>query len=80
MSLQYVSTVVRLSRLYVPFYEKLDNLLDRLDNRRTIHGSRSDALEWVRMDQNNAHYHSTTTLHRLFIPHSSCADSHLTLL
>jgi hypothetical protein len=35
----------------VPFTEKLDHLLDRLDNRRMMHDSRSDALKWVRMDQ-----------------------------
>jgi hypothetical protein len=29
----------RLSRLCVLFSEQLDNLLDRLDNRRTTHGS-----------------------------------------
>jgi hypothetical protein len=30
---------------YVPFIEKLDHLLDRLDYRRTMHGSRSNALK-----------------------------------
>jgi hypothetical protein len=31
-----MSTAARLSRLYVPFCKKFDNLFDRLDNRRTI--------------------------------------------
>jgi hypothetical protein len=35
----------------VPYTEKLDCLLDRLDNRHMMHGSQSDTLEWVRMDQ-----------------------------
>jgi hypothetical protein len=42
--------------LCVPFTEKLDRLLDRLDNRCTMHGSRSDTLELVRMDQKYTRY------------------------
>jgi hypothetical protein len=38
-----VLIAARLSRLCVPFSEKLSRLLDRLDNRRTMHGLRSDA-------------------------------------
>jgi hypothetical protein len=34
----YLSIIVWLSRLCVPFSEKLDNLLDRLDNRCMMHG------------------------------------------
>jgi hypothetical protein len=45
----------------VPFTEKLDRLLGRLDNRRTMHGSQSDALKWVRMDQKYARYCSHDT-------------------
>jgi hypothetical protein len=32
----------------VSFFEKLNSLLNRLDNRCTMHGSQSDALKWVR--------------------------------
>jgi hypothetical protein len=32
------------SRIYVPFSEKLDRLLDRLDNQRIMHGLQHDAL------------------------------------
>jgi hypothetical protein len=35
------------SRLSVPFSEKFNSLLGRLDNRRTMHGSQNDALEWA---------------------------------
>jgi hypothetical protein len=37
--------VAQPSGLCVPFSEKLDSLLDRLNNRRMIHGSRNGALE-----------------------------------
>jgi hypothetical protein len=43
MSPQHISTVAQLSHLCVPFCEKLNHLLDRLDNRRMMHGSRSFA-------------------------------------
>jgi hypothetical protein len=75
-----VSIAARPLRLYVPFSKKLDSLLDCLDNRRMMHDSRSGALEWVLMDRNDAHYCSAVTLHGLFIPLLSCADSHLALL
>jgi hypothetical protein len=65
MSPQHVSTATRPSRLYVHLFKKLDNLLDRLDNWRTMRGSQSNALEWVHMDRNDTHYCSVVTLHRL---------------
>jgi hypothetical protein len=40
-----VAKAARPSRLCVPFSEILDNLLDRLDKRDTMHGSQNDALE-----------------------------------
>jgi hypothetical protein len=52
----------RLSCLCVPFSEKLDNLLDRLDNRCMMHGSRNGALEWARGNQKDIHYYSRATL------------------
>jgi hypothetical protein len=55
----------RPSCLCVPFFEKVDNLLDRLDNQRTMHGSQNDALEWACGNQNDAHYYSRVTLHGL---------------
>jgi hypothetical protein len=48
-----VSIAARLSRLCVPFSEKLDSLLDRLGNRRTMSDSRNDALKWALRNQNN---------------------------
>jgi hypothetical protein len=36
------------------FSIKLNHLLDRLDNRRTPHGIRNDALEWTRRNQSDA--------------------------
>jgi hypothetical protein len=35
----HMSIVARLSRLYVSFFEKLDSLLDCMDNRRMMHNS-----------------------------------------
>jgi hypothetical protein len=58
----HVSIDARPSRLCVPFPEKLDSLLDHLDNRRTTCGSQNDTLEWVHGDQNDARYYSDTTL------------------
>jgi hypothetical protein len=46
----HVSITTRPSLLYLPFSEKLNNLLDRLDNRPTMHGFQCDAHEWVRGD------------------------------
>jgi hypothetical protein len=60
-----VSITARSSRLCVPFSEKLDSLLDRLDNWRTMHGYRYNALEWARENQNEAQYYSVATLHML---------------
>jgi hypothetical protein len=62
-SVIHVLTVARSSRFCVPFSERLDNLLDRLDNRRTIRGSWNDTLEWVR-NQNDTHYYSGVTAFR----------------
>jgi hypothetical protein len=50
----HVSIAARSSRLCAPFFKKLDSLLDRLDNRRTMHGSQNGALEWARGNQNDA--------------------------
>jgi hypothetical protein len=55
-SATHVSTAARPSRLCVSFYEKLDILLDRLDNRRMMHDSQNEALEWARMDRSDTHY------------------------
>jgi hypothetical protein len=61
----HVSIAARPSRLGVPFSKKLDSLIDRLDNRRMIHGSQNDALEWPRGNQNDTYYCSCVTLHGL---------------
>jgi hypothetical protein len=60
-----VSIDVRPSHLCVHSFEKLDSLLDRLDNWRTMHGSRNGALEWARGSQKDAHYCNHVTLHGL---------------
>jgi hypothetical protein len=60
-----MSIAARPSRLYVPFSEKLDGLLDRLDNRCTMHSYQNDALEWARGNQNDVCYYSQATLHGL---------------
>jgi hypothetical protein len=57
-----VPVVARPSRLYVPLSEKLDRLLDHLDNCHTMHGSQGDALEWVRMDRKDTRHYSGTML------------------
>jgi hypothetical protein len=59
---------------------KLKRLLDRVDNQRTMHDSQNDALEWVCGNRNDAHYCGAAMLHGLYIPLSSCVDSHLALL
>jgi hypothetical protein len=43
----------------------MKQLLEHVDNWRTIHGSQNDALEWVHGNQNDAHYGGATTLHGL---------------
>jgi hypothetical protein len=53
-SVIHVSMAAWPSRFYLPFSEKLNNLLDRLDNRCTVHGSQNGALEWARGNQNDA--------------------------
>jgi hypothetical protein len=50
---------------YIPFSKKLNSLLARLDNQRTMHGSQNDVLEWVHLNQNDTHYYSGATLHWL---------------
>jgi hypothetical protein len=65
MSLKYTCIDAQLSRLCVPFSEKLDSFLDCLDNRRTMHDSQNEALEWARGNQNNTHNCSNVTLHGL---------------
>jgi hypothetical protein len=45
-SIIYMSLAARPSCLCVPFSEKLDSLLDRLDNQRTMHDSQNGALKW----------------------------------
>jgi ligand-binding sensor protein len=64
-SVIHVSIAARPSRLYVPFTEKLNSLLDHLDNQRTMHSSQNGAVEWVRGNQNDAHYRCHATLHGL---------------
>jgi hypothetical protein len=61
----HVFIATRPSRFYVPFSEKLNRLLDRLDNRRMMHGFQYGALEWAHGNQNDAHYCSIVTLHWL---------------
>jgi hypothetical protein len=50
-----MTIVSRPSHLCVSFSEKLDTLLNRLDNRRMMHGFQYDALEWARGNRNDAH-------------------------
>jgi hypothetical protein len=45
MSPQHVLSAARPLHLCVPLSKKLDRLLDRLDNRRTMHGSQNGTLE-----------------------------------
>jgi hypothetical protein len=40
-----VSKATRQLHLYILFAEKLDNLLNHLDNRRTMHGPQSIAID-----------------------------------
>jgi hypothetical protein len=47
----------------VSFSEKLNHLLDRLDNWHMMHGSQSDGLKWVHGSQKYAHYYSGVTLY-----------------
>jgi hypothetical protein len=42
-----MSIVARPSCLLCTFSEKLNRLLDHLDNRHMMHDSRSDVLKWV---------------------------------
>jgi hypothetical protein len=65
MSLQHVSIAAQPSHLCVPFSKKLDNLLDYLGNRHTMHDFQNDALKWTRENQNVAHYCSHMILHEL---------------
>jgi hypothetical protein len=45
----HVSIIARLSHLWVPFFEKLDNLFDRLDNQHTMHHFQCDERACGRM-------------------------------
>jgi hypothetical protein len=45
----HVSISARSSRLCIPFSEKSDNSLDRLDNRHTTCGSQNDTLAGIKM-------------------------------
>jgi hypothetical protein len=60
-SATHMSKVARPSHLCVLFDEKLDSLLDRLDNRRTMHGSQSVAIDCWCGNQNDTHYCSGIT-------------------
>jgi hypothetical protein len=60
-----VSTAARPSRLLYTFFEKLNNLLDRLDKQHMMHGSQSDALKWVCGSRKYTYYCSGETLHGL---------------
>jgi hypothetical protein len=62
MSMQHVATTARPSHLCVPFSEKLNRSLDRLDNRLTMHGSPSDTLEWVRSQKYDDYYNGVMLL------------------
>jgi hypothetical protein len=55
----HMYAVARLSHLCVPFSEKLDILLVRLDNRCMMHGFQCD----THRDQNDTRYCSIVTLH-----------------
>jgi hypothetical protein len=61
----HVSIDARPSRPCVPFSEKLNMLLDHLDNRHMMHNFQSGALEWARGNQNDVYYWSATMLHGL---------------
>jgi hypothetical protein len=52
------------SSVYI-FFEKLNSLLDRLDNRCMIHDSRSDTFKWVCRSRKYVHCCSGVTLHGL---------------
>jgi hypothetical protein len=75
-----VATAAWPSHLCVPFSEKLNHLLDHLDNWCKMHGSRSDALEWVRGNRKYIDYSNDTTLPGLQIPLVSCTDNHLAFI
>jgi hypothetical protein len=55
-SARHMSKVAWPSNLYVLFTEKLDSLLDRLDNQCMMHGFQSIAIDcWCR-NRNDTHY------------------------
>jgi hypothetical protein len=58
----HVSNVAWPSHLCVPLSKKLNSLLDRLDNRRMMNDFQCNTCKWTRVDQNDAHYYSATTL------------------
>jgi hypothetical protein len=57
-----VPKATQLSCLCVPFTEQLDSLLDRLDNWRTMHSSRNEALDCCCGNRSSAHYYIHVTL------------------
>jgi hypothetical protein len=61
-SVIHVSIVAWPSRLCVLFSEKLNSLLDRLDNLRMMHGFQCDMHEGVHGDRNDTHYSSIVML------------------
>jgi hypothetical protein len=79
-STTHVSKAARSSCLYVFFAEKLDSLLDHLDNRHKMHGSQNIAIDCWSRNQNGTRYCSHAMLHvykyafrlaRMAISHSS---------
>jgi hypothetical protein len=64
-SATHVFKVARPSHLHALFVEKIDSLLDRLDNRCTMHGSQSIAIDYWCRNQNDIHYCSGMTPPRL---------------
>jgi hypothetical protein len=61
----HVSIAARPSCLCVLQSEKLERLLDLMDNQCTMHGFQHDVLEWAHMNQNGTHCCSTMMLHGL---------------
>jgi hypothetical protein len=60
-----VSTAAQPSHLCVHFFEKLGGLLDRLDNRHTMHSFQYGAREQASGNPNDARYCSVMTFHGL---------------
>jgi hypothetical protein len=62
-STTHLSKVARPSWLCILFIEKLHNLLDHLDNRRMMHGSRNIAIDCWCGNRNGTRYYSHPTRH-----------------